>query len=427
MATALVVGNIIGAGVVMLPVSLAPYGWNSILGWLVTLVGALCLAWVYASLARHLPNAGGAVGYMQMTLGDGAAFVGAWGYWISIWVANAAIAIGGLAYLGQVVPVVAQQPLLGGAVTAAVLALLTWANARGTRTAGWVQAITTIVKLLPFAALPVLVVARLRTHGVATVLPLHAGDLSLGSATAAATLTLYSMLGLESAAIPADAVERPEVTVPRATMIGTWVAGLVSLFACSAIILLMPAAAVIASPAPLVDFVTRDWGPGAATAVALCVMISAYGCLNGWVLLAGELPAAMAQTGALPPWWGVRNRHGAPRNALLVSSALTAALIVANFSKSLSAAFTFAILLATSTILAMYLFCAVAVLVLQRRGTLPRSRGLQASAVGAILFVLWALAGAGWAANLWGVVLIAAGWPLHRLMRARAAAAAARA
>ncbi len=78
-ATALVVGNIIGVGAFLVPVSLAPYGWGSFLGWGVTLSGALCLAWVFAMLARHLPHAGGAMGIVREAFGGDAAFLNAWG------------------------------------------------------------------------------------------------------------------------------------------------------------------------------------------------------------------------------------------------------------------------------------------------------------------------------------------------------------
>ena len=90
-ATALVVGNIIGVGVFMVPVSLAPYGWGSLLGWAVTLTGALCLAWVFATLSRHLPHAGGAMGIVREAFGctpeplrpSFVALQGAFSFWLA--------------------------------------------------------------------------------------------------------------------------------------------------------------------------------------------------------------------------------------------------------------------------------------------------------------------------------------------------------
>ena len=50
--TALVVGNVIGLGIFILPASLAPYGFNAVIGWLVTLAGCLALARVFAHLSH---------------------------------------------------------------------------------------------------------------------------------------------------------------------------------------------------------------------------------------------------------------------------------------------------------------------------------------------------------------------------------------
>ena len=60
-AIALVVGSMIGSGVFLLPATLAPFGAASLLGWGVTLVGALLLALVYAWMAKDIPAASGPV------------------------------------------------------------------------------------------------------------------------------------------------------------------------------------------------------------------------------------------------------------------------------------------------------------------------------------------------------------------------------
>ena len=110
LATALVVGNIIGSAIFMLPAGLAAFGWNAVSAWVITFVGALCLAWVFAELARHLPTAGGSFGFMRLGVGEGAAFVGAWGYMVSVWAANAGITIAGISYLTRLVPGLTATP-----------------------------------------------------------------------------------------------------------------------------------------------------------------------------------------------------------------------------------------------------------------------------------------------------------------------------
>jgi len=92
---ALVIGNMVGTGIFMLPAQLAPFGANSLWGWLLTIAGALALTEVFALLARALPGVNGPYHFPRLAFGPFAGFVSAWSYWVSIWVSTAAISIGG--------------------------------------------------------------------------------------------------------------------------------------------------------------------------------------------------------------------------------------------------------------------------------------------------------------------------------------------
>jgi hypothetical protein len=118
--TALVVGNMIGSGVFLLPASLAPFGGASLLGWLVTAAGSMMIGLVFARLARRMPAAGGPYAYTREAFGEFAGFLVGWGYWISAWSALAAIAVAMVGYLGEFVPGLATNPPLaaGTAITA---------------------------------------------------------------------------------------------------------------------------------------------------------------------------------------------------------------------------------------------------------------------------------------------------------------------
>src|SRR5215212_4253826 len=104
MALALVVGNMIGSGIFLLPANLAPYGTNAIIGWVVTIGGSLCLAAVFAALARAFPKAAGPYDYVRPAFGEPPAFFVMWSYWISTWVTNAAISIAAVSYLSSLAP-----------------------------------------------------------------------------------------------------------------------------------------------------------------------------------------------------------------------------------------------------------------------------------------------------------------------------------
>ncbi len=421
-ATALVVGNIIGAGIFAQPASLAPYGWNAVIAWGISLSGALCLAWVFARLSAQFPTAGGTHGFMQMGVGESAAFLGSWGYLVSAWAANAAICVTGASYLTRLIPAMRDVPGAEPASALFLLVLITWANLRAR--AGGVQLVSSVIKLLPFAAVIGLAVWALVRRGASVLPPFDVVPIRASATISAISITFYAMLGIESAAVPSGVVENAETVVPRATMLGTTLSGFVSIVATCAVALMLPLAVVSVSKAPIADFIGSFWGSRASLFVAFCGVVSCFGCLNGWLLICGEVPAAMSERGSLPPWFGARNAHGVPANSIVLAAAVTAVLTLLASSRTGAAAFNFAALLATATNLVLYLFCSVTALRLMRDGRMKRTMGLVLCASGATVFSLWAFYGSGWEALGWGAVLIAAGWPLHRISQRVAAHAA---
>jgi APA family basic amino acid/polyamine antiporter len=420
MCVALVVGNSIGSGVFLLPASLAPYGLNSVVAWGLTACGAVLLAIVFAQLSRAYPQAGGPYAYVRLAFGPFTAFIVAWGYWISIWVGNAAIATGAVSYLTPLMPWIDTVPGSSAAVTLFFLWVLTLVNIYGIKASGWVQSVTTILKVLPLIAISALGLFAVRGETVAAAAGI---PLSLSGTTAAATLTLWALLGLESATIPADKVRDPGRTIPLATLLGTVLTALICIIACTTVLLLVPPATLARSNAPFVDLATAFWGASAGKLLAVVAAISGFGALNGWVLLQGELPNVMAKNGVFPRIFARDSPRHTPTFALLFSSGLVTVLILMNYQKSMANIFTFMILLSTTACLVLYLLCSLALLRLQWTGQLqtPRARTMPLAIVGVIAtsYSLWALVGAGAEPVLWGAVLLALGAPLFFLVRAR--------
>jgi basic amino acid/polyamine antiporter, APA family len=414
MCVALVVGNTIGSGVFLLPASLAPFGLNSVVAWGFTASGAIALAIVFARLSHAYPQAGGPYAYVHLAFGPLTAFIVAWGYVISIWVGNAAIATGAVSYLTSLLPWIAEKPGASAAVTLFLLWLLTFVNWYGIKASGWVQSVTTVLKVLPLLAVTVLGLLFVRSHHVSA-----AGSipLSVGGVTAAATLTLWALLGLESATIPADKVANPGRAIPIATLLGTVLTALICAVACTTVLLLVPPATLAKSNAPFADLATQFWGIGAGKVVAVFAAISAFGALNGWILLQGELPRAMAMRGDFPRIFARESSRSTPGFALCFGSALVTLLILANFHKSMVSIFTFMILLSTTACLVMYALCSAALLRLQWTGQLGAARkGSAALAVVGVMataYSLWAIIGAGADAVAWGAVLLCLGVPLY--------------
>ena len=415
---ALVIGNMIGSGVFLLPATLAPYGWNGVAGWVFTTAGALCLAVVFGSLARAFPKAGGPYAYSRAAFGPFVAFTVAWSYWISMWIGNVAIATGVVAPLSTIFPGITAYSV---PVTLAIVWSLVAINCLGAKMVGRIQLVTTLLKFLPLAAVVILAVLLLG-GGEAEAPPLRTGDLALSGATgiaAAATLTLWSFLGLESATVPAERVQNPERNIARATLIGVAVTGMVYTFACSAVALLMPAEQIAGSGAPMADFIGRYWGGPAATLMALFAAIAAFGALNGWILMQGELPWAMARDGVFPAWLSRLSRFGTPARAHVAASVPMTAILLLNGWRSMTDLFGFLILLATAASLIAYLACSLAALRLRLSAPL-----MPLFALGA-LFSMWTLWGAGLEALRWGVVLLVSGVPVYFIARSNGSSPAA--
>jgi APA family basic amino acid/polyamine antiporter len=418
MCVALVVGNSIGSGVFLLPASLAPFGFNSVIAWGFTASGAIALAIVFARLSRAFPQAGGPYAYVHVAFGPLIAFVVAWGYWISIWVGNVSIATAVVSYVSPLLPWLAEKPGASAGATLLLLWLLTFVNWYGIKASGWVQGITTVLKILPLLAVAALGLVSLHSTRAAMTLNI---PLSVSGVTAAATLTLWALLGLESATIPADKVANPGRTIPIATLLGTVITALICAIACTTVLLLVPPATLARSNAPFVDLAAQYWGVGAGKLVAVFAAISAFGALNGWILLQGELPRAMAIRGEFPGIFARESKHNTPGFGLCFGSALATLLILATYQNSMVKVFTFMVLLSTTACLVLYALCSLALLRLQwtRQLGAARGRSVALGIVGilATAYSLWAIIGAGAEAVLWGAALLLLGVPLYYWFR----------
>ncbi|MFV3306856.1 amino acid permease [Pseudomonas sp. NY15181] len=415
--TALVVGNMVGSGVFLLPSSLAAYGGLSLFGWLVSTTGAVLLAFTFARLARLNPGAGGPYAYTRDGFGSFAGYLCAWTYWKAAWIGNAAIAVTLVGYLRVFIPVLA-DPLLMVVTAIGAIWLCTLINLRGITAFAVVQNLLTALKLIPLLLVGILGWFHFNpdylTIPAASELP------NMGYAQAIATtaaLTLWSFIGLESATVPADDVRDPKKTIPRATLFGTLAAAAVYILSITAVQGLMPPEVLAKSTSPFADaarILLGDWG---YYLVAGGAVIACLGALNGWVLLQGQIPVAPARDGLFPESLGKLNKNGAPANGLLASGLLVTALVMVDGHGELVEVFNVIILLGTMTGVVPYAFCTAALLQLlavKPDSFSPRSRP-QVLAIGCLgfLYSLWALYGTGEQAIFWGFLVFMAGIPMY--------------
>ncbi|MDH4063138.1 MAG: amino acid permease [Acidobacteriota bacterium] len=411
-AVALVLGNMIGSGVFLLPASLAPYRGTSLLGWTVTTGGSILLALVFARLAREHPAAGGPYAYTRRGFGDLAGFLVAWGYWISCWSTNAALAVAFVGYLDPFVPSIVRSPVAAALLAIATLWTLTVVNVTGVRAAGRVQLVTTMLKVLPLALVGI--------GGLAWFEPARfsidaADTATLGRDTlAVVTLTLWAFLGLECATIPAGSVRDPERTIPRATLTGTVLAAAIYIVSTIGVMSVLSPAALAQTTAPFADAARVIAGDWASKLVAIGAAVSCFGALNGWILMVGQMPLAIADEGLFPKAFAKRAASGTPSRGIVIAAVLSTTLIGMNYSQGLVTLFTRIILLATLSTLLPYVFSSLSCFVRADGGAgMPRlTRRTSIIAAGAFIYAMVAIAGAGQDVVYLGFLLLLAGLPV---------------
>lgn len=306
--------------------------------------------------------------------------------------------------------------MVGNPVEAALLAtaivwLFTIINVLGVHLAGRVQVVTTVLKVLP---LFVVGIAGLASFHAAHFAIADTSPGALGHGVIAATaLTMFALIGLEAATIPASLVRDPARTIPRATVIGTLLAAAIYIASTMGVMSLVPPADLMKSTAPFADAARVVLGDGAAAAVALGAAISCFGALNGWILIVGQLPIAIVKDGLWPRAFARLSSRGTPAFGMVVASALTTALIWMNYSKSLVELFTYVVLLATLAVLIPYVFCSLAgLLIPDPGGRRPTTRDVTLALIG-FVFSCGAIVGAGASVVFAGFLLLLAGLPVY--------------
>ena len=152
MCLALVMGNMIGSGVFLLPASLAPSGWNAVAGWIVTIAGALVLPYLLVRPTGALPAEPDAIGLGRRSLGPTAGFMIGWSYWVSVWTANVTLAVASASNFSVLAPGFSTVPFAPAMAALALIWALTLVSLRGAQAAGGLQLATLLLKLIPLLA-----------------------------------------------------------------------------------------------------------------------------------------------------------------------------------------------------------------------------------------------------------------------------------
>lgn len=417
MLTTLVTGNMIGSGMFLLPSSLAAIGSISLYSWIITAVGSILLAMVFAKLGHMMPKTGGPYAYAHEGFGAFIGFQTAYNYWIALWVGNAAIAVAMIGYLRVFFPV-----LNGAHHTAyaaiAVVWLLTFVNIVGVRRAGFLQVVSTVCKLIPILLIALLGWSYFHPEYLHQSFNVS-GKSDFYALSNGAVLTLWAFIGLESATVPADSVENPKRNIPIATIVGTLLAAVAYIASSAAIMGMIPAEQLATSTSPFADAADLIFGGWGRDLIALGAAISCFGALNGWTLLQGQVAMAAAEKSQFPRIMAKRNRHGAPGVALFITAILVTVLLVLSMDSSLIHQFNLIILMATLASLLPYFFTAMSeIILLKQNGQWsPGAWKHVLIAIFAAIYSCWAILASGEEIIFYGMILLLSSIPLYAFIR----------
>ncbi len=350
--------NMLGAGIIMLPAKLAEVGTISIISWLITALGSLALAMTFARCGMFTTKPGGMGGYAEYAFGRTGHFMANYAYAVSIVIANVAIAISAVGY-GAGFLDTSFSPLQTCLYTIALLWIAAALNFSGSRYSGKLSAVT-----IWGAIIPVLGISLIGWYWfdastwISSWNPHNVGFFdAVGNSIA---LTLWSFLGLESAAVNMDAVENPKRAVPIATFFSTLGVAVIYVASTNAIAGIVPNAEIFASSAPFGLAFSYMLGGTAGKIVMGLMVFSCAGSLLSWQFTLARVFKTSAQRGLFPKIFAKVTRADVPIKGMLLILIMQSCLALMTISPTLAAQFELLANLAVVTNIIPYLFCAAA-------------------------------------------------------------------
>lgn len=427
---ALVVGSMIGGGVFNLPSDMSRHAGPGaiIIGWLITGLGMLMLAFVYQGLALRKPNLNaGPYAYAKAGFGEYIGFNSAWGYWFSAFLGNVAYAVAIFSALSHVFPVFEGGNNIPSIIGASICVWLVHTLVvSGVKQAAFINVITTIAKLVPLFLFLIIAIVAFNLDKFQFDFWAQGGNGidGLGSVMEQVKktmlVTVWVFIGIEGASVySARAAKRSDIG--RATLLGF--AGALTIYILVSLLarglMTQPELADLKVPsmAGALGSVVGDWG---VLVINLGLIVSVGGAYLAWTLLCSEIPYTCGKDGTFPKWFAQENSKGAPVNSLWVTNGLIQFfLILSFFSQN---AYTFFYLIASVAILPPYVFSGAYALKLALAGETyaagdkSRNRDIVIGAI-ATVYGIWLVYAAGLQFLLMCMVLFAPGIVIYAWAR----------
>lgn len=414
---AVTVGGTIGMGILRTPGEVAkqlPTPTLFIGIWIVGGLYALLGAISVAELGAMIPRSGGFYVFVHRALGNYAGFVVGWSDWMSSCATNALISMVVAEYAGVLFPALASKANAVALTIVLLFALLQW---RGIRWGSFTQNVTSLAKVIAFAAFVMFAFLYRATPTTPTAMPMARGVALLAAVIIALQGVLYTYDGWYGVIYFGEEVRNPERNVARSMLGGVISIILIYVVVNLALLHVMPLSEIAGEPLAVGKAAGRIFGQYGDTVIRVLAIVSMLSTINAYTLSASRILYAMS-CDRLFSHHGTRvNKGGTPTVTLLISTIISVLFIVSGTFNQVLAVIAF-------FFVCYYTMAFISVFVLRRREPdLPRPYRVWGYpwttlvvTVGSIAFLAGAVAG-DTRNSLWALGLLAISYPAYLLTK----------
>ena len=317
-ALSTVVGMVIGGGVFFKPQAVYTLTGGApglgILAWIIAGIMTITAGLTAAEVSAAIPKTGGMMVYIEEIYGKKLGFLTGWMQTVLFFPATAAaIAV----MFGQQAAILLNNPSLVMPMSIGVILLVGILNTFGSKTSGTIQTVSTVCKLIPLGL--IIVFGFIKGSGDNPIMnPLVAeGIRPMGIIGQLLVAILFAYDGWINVGALAGEMKNPGKDLPKAIIGGLSIVMAINVVINLAYLWVLPASelAQYASPASIVA--EKIFGPVGGKLINVGILVSVFGCLNGYLLTGPRIPYTLANQKLLPATFGKLNKNGVPANATL--------------------------------------------------------------------------------------------------------------
>jgi len=418
--TFIVAVNMMGSGIIMLPANMAQVGAISLLSWVVTAIGSMAIAYGFAQAGILNQRAGGLAAYAEEAYGKDGYFQTFLLYFVSLAIANVAVAISAVGYLAAFFPGMSATPVATCISVIGLIWITTAANLGGPSITGRIGSITVWGVILPVGLISI--IGWFWFSGDTFAAAWNPNGLKLIEGMGSSiSLTLWAFLGMESAAQNSGAVENPKRNVPLACLFGTLGAAVIYVLSTTVIQGIVPNAELAASTGPFGLAYAKMFNPTIGSVVMALAAMACVGSLLGWQFTLAEIARAASEERMFPAVFGKVSKLGAPILGMLIMGVVQSLMAVSTVSPNLSEQFNALVNLAVVTNVVPYIIALSALTVMMQAAKVERRiyvRNLVVALI-AMAYSIYAVWASGLDAVMGGMLVVAVGFVIWSFMAPR--------